>query len=247
MTHTLKHIDFEPPDWAEFASGPSLQLGYVNQVLSDSPAGYWRLGESAGSTTAIDFSGNASHGTYVGASTLGQPGALATDSDASVRLPGLLGNYVDTPLTSVAGEPATFEAWVNIPAALSTDSAILGQTIVPGDAGSTIFTVRTSLVLRVYISSTSLQDNVPLSLNTWHHVAFTYSGSPDGDYQFYLDGAATSSGTLANNPSEGTFVIGVHNKLTFNPFNGFIDEVAIYASALSADRVLAHYNAGVGR
>jgi len=59
--------------------------GYDTAITADAPAGYWRLGESSG-TTASDASGNARHGTYVGAVTLGQTGALTGDLNTAIVL-----------------------------------------------------------------------------------------------------------------------------------------------------------------
>ena len=52
---------------------------YSQQVLADTPAAYWRLGEASG-TTAADSSGANRTGRYLNTPTLGQPGALAGDS-----------------------------------------------------------------------------------------------------------------------------------------------------------------------
>jgi hypothetical protein len=57
-------------------------FSYAGRVLLDDPVGYWRLGESAG-TSAADSSGNGFTGTYIGVYTLAQAGALV-DTDTSV-------------------------------------------------------------------------------------------------------------------------------------------------------------------
>ena len=49
---------------------------YASVVLGDTPTGYWRLGESSG-TTASDASGNGLAATYNGGFTLGAGGALS--------------------------------------------------------------------------------------------------------------------------------------------------------------------------
>src|SRR5262249_13962061 len=59
---------------------------YASTVLADSPAAYWRLGESSGSSAA-DSSGNANGGSYSGSVTLGAP-ALITDLDTAVDFNG---------------------------------------------------------------------------------------------------------------------------------------------------------------
>ncbi len=51
---------------------------YSNAVLTDNPAGYWRLGETSG-VTALDAS-SGDNGTYTNGPTLGQPSLLAGDT-----------------------------------------------------------------------------------------------------------------------------------------------------------------------
>jgi hypothetical protein len=71
-----------------------LLSAYPTVVLGDHPAAYYRLGEVSGNA-AVDSSGNAHSGTYLGGVTLGQPGAPAGDSDTSVAFNGVNG-IVDT-------------------------------------------------------------------------------------------------------------------------------------------------------
>src|SRR5712671_4787956 len=90
---------------------------YSSAVLADAPAGYWRLGESSG-TTAADSAGH-NAGTYVGGVTLGQAGALSGDSDTSVVLDGSIAT-VQIP-DAAALDPTTqitLEAWIK-PSALT--------------------------------------------------------------------------------------------------------------------------------
>ena len=72
-------------------------------------------------------------------------------------------------------------------------------------------------------------------------------GTFDGaTIRIYLDGAlagATAAGGAINNPASPSFLIG-KNATSTASFNGLLEEVAIYGSALSTPRVLAHYQAG---
>ncbi|HEX8789576.1 MAG TPA: hypothetical protein VF765_01395, partial [Polyangiaceae bacterium] len=62
----------------DVVSGPP----YVLAVLEDQPVAYWRFGEASG-TRAADSSGNGNDATYVGAVSLGAPGAIAGDPDTA--------------------------------------------------------------------------------------------------------------------------------------------------------------------
>jgi hypothetical protein len=98
------------------------------------------------------------------------------------------------------------------------------------DSGGTADEVST------YNTSTALQPN------TWYHVAVTYDGT---NLRMYLNGVlqhtAASSRSLANTAAALT----VDNVAsTGQPFNGRLDEVAVYTSALPQARIQAHYDAG---
>src|SRR6202171_1704290 len=67
---------------------PTVARSYRATVLADAPAAYWRMGETSG-TTMTDASKNANTGTYAGAFSVGQPGALAGDKGTAVAFDGL--------------------------------------------------------------------------------------------------------------------------------------------------------------
>ena len=58
-------------------------MSYSAEVLADSPLGYWRLGETSG-TTLSDSSGNTRHGAYYGAPYLGRDSLLTSDPGTGV-------------------------------------------------------------------------------------------------------------------------------------------------------------------
>ncbi len=84
----------------------------------------------------------------------------------------------------------------------------------------------------------------------WHHVAVTYNGSSSASgVNFYVDGQQQSnqapqydtlSATILTNVS---FTIGSRAGANM-PFNGSIDEAAVYNRTLSASEILAHYQRG---
>ena len=82
--------------------------------------------------------------------------------------------------------------------------------------------------------------STPLSLNAWHHVAATFDGSNE---ILYLDGSAVESRvTTINFQNMSGFRIGT--LINGYPFNGQMDEVAIYNRSLSASEIYQHYNSG---
>lgn len=68
------------------------------------------------------------------------------------------------------------------------------------------------------------------SASSWHHVAITRSGTT---CTLYLDGNSTATGTSSEVFTSTAFKI----SFTSLPFNGLIDEVALWDSALSVPNV----------
>src|SRR3989442_5707000 len=97
---------------ASTAASPTTPPSYRASVLADHPVAYWRLDEETG-TVLVDASGNGNDGTYAGAVTLGQPGALASDSDTAAGV-GPAGGAANVPRTaSLPGNPVTDDILIN--------------------------------------------------------------------------------------------------------------------------------------
>jgi hypothetical protein len=80
----------------------------------------------------------------------------------------------------------------------------------------------------------------------WHHVVLVFDSSFTANY--YIDGQPTDSipGPAAVHTAALDFMIGRNPASGAEEFfNGSIDEVAVYGAELGADRILAHYNAGI--
>ena len=106
--------------------------------------------------------------------------------------------------------------------------------------------------------SSDVVSGVPYTVGDWQHVVGTWDGV--GTAVIYVNGVATATNDAAvytanSNPPlspddalvAADFAIGSYNRasgLGSNPFEGDVDEVAIYTNRLSADLVLAHYQAG---
>lgn len=82
----------------------------------------------------------------------------------------------------------------------------------------------------------------------WHHVAGTF----DGSYvRLYIDGVEIDHGTPANttimyNMTDGNdLIIGSYNGSCLQPFNGSIDDVLLWDTALSAEIIYEHYLLGI--
>ena len=158
------------------ASSPS----YSDTVLgTPGLLGYWRLGEQSG-TTAVDATGS-NNGTYVGGSTLGQPGALASDSDTSASFDGSTGRVsLPNSVTLPVNSPVTVEFWAYVSSADvgnrsaftigNLDAPNRVQAHVPWSDGNLYWDYGTYSAGRVSTSYASY-------LNKWTYVTLVSDGS----------------------------------------------------------------------
>lgn len=95
------------------------------------------------------------------------------------------------------------------------------------------------------VSTTIATMNNSITLNTWQHVAVTYAGT---SCTFYVNGASIGSSGNITNPSSGStsLVIG-NNASGTNNFDGKIDSVKIYNTALTPSDIYQLYTSSKGR
>ncbi len=221
---------------------------WAYQIPLDTPAGWWRLGESSG-TVAADSSGNNRAGVYGGGATFNSTGGLIVNSsDAAVRFDGVDDTVTITgsPVTDV---PITLECWV----AFTTTSAgeIMSIATVDrrlriitnlGTAGSISALVTANGFLAGTWQTTSLaayNDGLP------HHVAATFT-TTGANPTLYVDGVAiTTNNTSSSGTSDfnSNCYIGI-NQVGTTLADATIDEVLVYSSALSAGTITNHYTYG---
>ena len=99
--------------------------------------------------------------------------------------------------------------------------------------------------LSAYVWNTEIIATSGLSLanGNWHQVVHTFGGTVGGQ-KLYVDGVLRASGTKANSDfnTETNINIGNSNMASQKYFNGTIDEVRLYNTALSSTAVTALYN-----
>jgi hypothetical protein len=219
-------------------------------VLADNPLGYWRLGESSGTTAVDGVRGR--HGTYAGAPTLGAAGALNGDADTSVTFNGS-SQYVSVPYDS-ALNPAQFtvEAWAK-PTGGSQYRSLLSSMEDAGGGASWRgywLGINPSNKWEAEVSQsggpvTALTSPGTVSTSTWTHLCLTYDGTT---MTFYVDGVLVGSQTTSYRQVSGVplaIATGLYNGSTASElFPGSVDEVTVYGSALSQARIQAHYLLG---
>ena len=218
--------------------------------------GYWRLDEPSG-TLCTDQTG-ANNANYNGTVTRGVTGAIP--GNAAITLNGNAANFIRTQVAVFGdverpaqpeqllsnldvGDVFTLEAWVNRNGAAPTSwSDILSR-------GANAFYMRMdgstgAIALLKSQAAGIVTSTAGVPVSGWHHVVCTKNGAT---VKQYIDGADVT-GTVSN-----ATCVSVNNFVSIGgdtfgsgisePFNGSLDEPAIYSRALSASEVLAHYNA----
>lgn len=209
-------------------------VDYSTVVLADSPIGYWRLDETAGTVANDEISTN--DGTYVNSPTLGAA-ALVDDGSAIVCVAAnsqdvtLPGNTIST--------TASIELWFKWTGGdtLFRDNTSAGGTgwFAGNSAGN--FTVRISGVTNINCgATTSFRDG------NRHHLVITKSGV---NVAVYVDGVSVgTSGNSATSTSSSPWHLG-RNGASAQYADATFDEFAVYDTQLSLARVSAHYAAGI--
>jgi Concanavalin A-like lectin/glucanases superfamily/Fibronectin type III domain len=227
-------IDYEPPL-------PPISA-YGKAVNADGPVGWWRLGESSGSTAADQI--GLDPGGYLGSVTLGQPSLIATDSNTAVAFDGKTAAVkVSASSTLSLTAPLTLEAWIK-PSSLPVSGSFTSILTKP-ESYSLQFN-GPKLEFTVIQSGTRrrLQAEAgAIVAGKTYYVVGTFDGTTQ---RLYVNGALLASAALSGTASVTTnplYLASWDGAKEF--FAGTVDEAAIYKKALSAAQVQAHYEAAV--
>jgi hypothetical protein len=242
-----------PPQEGGRGDSGSASSPYAQAVLADKPLAYWRLDELTG-PTATDLSGHGYDGTYTGLISYGQPGAIANERDAAVSFNGGYMTAAGVPLFSGTAQ-FTLEVWIK---RLQDDAyhGILAQNdriggnvsegyllvFQPANVGAPLD------LSRFHASNGDYANTFGLAWsNTWTHVVATYDSQTITLYVNGVSAGSTTSTTMIGVVTD-PFTVGIDSGGVENPspFDGMIDEVAIYDHPLSLAQVQAHYTVGSG-
>lgn len=233
------------------APAPPVGNAYVQAVLADSPWAYWRLNESpSNGNLALDSSGNGRNASFAGASGSAYestPG-LSPLSDTAIMFKGS-GFAVSPKATLAVNQAFTIETM------MMASSVVENENILGGDNGASdrrwqwrITSSGRLQFLTIYPNIESVVSNYVVTDGLPHliHLVFDPSlSAQDGICKIYVDGALDSQSNigLTIDPGTVTPVIAARTSVGNNPFTGTLDEVALYLSALSQERISAHFNA----
>ncbi len=227
---------------ASFAVGPSGAVAatcpvpastYSDTVSATSGlVAYHRLGETSG-TAACDSAG-ANTGGYSGGYRLGEAGAEG--GTAAVSLNGSSGVVrIASSSTLNPASRLTLEAWVK-PNTVSPSQTVVrkdGQYLLRIADGRAFFRLWSSWSATAEVATAAV-----IQPGTWQHLVGTYDGAT---MRVYLNGVQVASRARTGS------IQGTGNALylgastgSYDFFGGTLDEVATYATALSADTVARH-------
>ncbi len=219
---------------------------YYDVVMADNPVSYWRLGDSG--SLGVDEVGGRDL-SYEGSPNPGQSGAIADDPNSATGFSG------DRSALSVAADAGlqsqtfSIEAWAKITGSCESQSECV-QRVISQRGTSAGYTLdygdnnQNWLVGLRQGSQNTVVEGSPTGLNQWSHLVGTYDGTV---LSLFVDGSLVGSAPASFSPGSVPFTIGrnISGDPRY-PLDGVVDEVAYYNYALSADRVSAHYQTGIG-
>jgi hypothetical protein len=220
-------------------------LGCAPAGLLDNLVGYWRLDDGPGSAVALDSSGRNNQGILRNLDT--SAAWVAGRSQGALRIAhtGWV-QVAPSPSIDSISDQVTLSAWVNLESSI-TSSDIFG-TALSRQVGTTVdqhyhlsvsMDGRPTLFIATVSGYVSPQGN-PTSMRTWIHLAGVYDGTM---VRFYVDGAEVASAALTGTfvPDTTPIILGGNgndaSEVPTELFPGRIDELMLYARALSAAEI----------
>jgi MSHA biogenesis protein MshQ len=204
------------------------------------------------SDEVLDSSGNGLHGTaQSGATTsISSPAPAINNNPGTCRYGEFIRaneQYVsvaDNDLLDITDQ-LTISVWVNpySLAAVGSANSDSFRTVISKDRAYELHVYQDEIRGSFFSSSWQAvtSTGAALSANNWYHIALTYT---DGGQKIYLNGQQIASGNLTGilNVSNSDLFIGSDlNKITQRSFDGAIDEVRFFNSALSDAQIASIY------
>jgi Concanavalin A-like lectin/glucanases superfamily len=230
---------------------------YPAGVLADKPLAYYRLDEAVGETNVYDYVGN-HNGLYYPHAAPGSPGVpnppYAGFEAGNLCFLSSQANSIDSdavvPFGTLAGmSNVTFIMWIypNMPQGGGSAGLIVDRS---GAVGGGLMYNGSGDNLQYQWNARTFDSGLAVPVGMWSFCALVISPSGANLYLFNANGLASTNDptpltaqTFGNDWRLGQ---DPDNPGTTKAFDGLIDEVAIYGSALSADQINRLYLAAAG-
>lgn len=225
----------------------------LQQMKQDNPSVLYPLNESGG-TVAFDVSGNSRNGTFVGGPTFGAVGpagmkAISFDGvDDALSTPSI--DFTTTSAITVAlWYYRTSDAVQDI---LITEMSVNYNNVTTGLllADREGVTAQIQSALKGDVGYNDGRYN--FSVGTWacFHAVYNKGAVADSEVTLYIDGVITGAvaGVQANNNINnfGNHPLYFMSRAATSIFRpGRLSHIGVYPTALSSDRIKAHYQAGL--
>ena len=196
-------------------------------------------------TPALDSSGNGYDGNSAGLVGYGVA-SFHENLGTAIQLNGS-NAYIEVPALGTFPQ-STIEAWVNMDA-VEPPPGCCTSVFSTGTfgGGNHHLNIRWTLDIEQSIAgggpNTVITPQNTIQLGTWHHIVSTYDSTTGGTAIIYVDGFQVAFGGHFATPVPSFTAAQIGAWGGTRLFNGRIDEVAIYDSALSPDQIVAHYQA----
>ncbi len=210
---------------------------YKSAVLALVPAAYWRCNEASGNLA--DATANANTMVAQGTPSYSVPGGIPGDPDTAIALNGNSANFFSAANSASlnVADVFTVVAWVKR-AALDADMSILTR----GTYGYGVHIRIDKLLLTKQDVTNIVYSTLTITDKNWHMVAVTKNGSA---VNLYIDGADVTGAITPDTCAATGGVTNLGSYATYNtlPWNGSLDEVALWGSALTAANITTLWQA----
>lgn len=238
--------------------------GYDAEILADNPTAYWPLDELSG-TSITDASGNGHTGTLVSATINQSP--IVTDGGRAYSMTGSPA-YLNFGPNYGAFESFAIEGWFNFGSVSNERHLFTKWGVTTGDQ-LTLFSWLTSTAKINFQLQTfgagggvkSLTSIASVTTGVDYHIVLRFD-KPTQTMGIYINGVLDNSAVVSGSLRVGTtkeylsvaakIVNNVPTDMTSGRYGIYnVDNIAFYTyastatPALSAARILAHYNAGI--
>jgi hypothetical protein len=237
---------------------------FPSAVLAANPVGYWRLNETGNTSSGTLVAADAAHdfnGTYGSASTDGVPGpapslgfpGFESGNTAAEFTNGVANSLVSLPALNLNANTVTISTWI-YPIGTPANYAGIVFCRTGGDASGFCFTDNGQIGYtwnQNNANTWSWMSGLVPPAGQWSFIALVVSPSNAIAYLCNTDGQSSATNPIASTAEafSSSTLIGGDNADGGNggrTFNGAMDEVAIFNSALTPAQVLNLYFSAAG-